>query len=236
MDHPTYKSSHLTRIHPYPFTPAFEAVRSALWSATRPAGGVQRQRAHVLEIMGAAQVYVLHRLGGDNGPGVLDNFLAATGNATHALHWADARQQRPVASGTENTARTQQREQDPGTDFSVRQEACKPSELEQAVRRLHPAGEHEAPVFRFVHAVVVASARYFQAAECASICGRGGHAALYSPGPAQLALEADGHSRGVRQAVERFANELDHHIVATRWAFEKYVECKVEEGTLGHNL
>lgn len=53
------KPSHLLRIHPLPFTPALEAVRSALWAITEPIVEVRGHRKLVLDIMQVAQDYLI---------------------------------------------------------------------------------------------------------------------------------------------------------------------------------
>lgn len=170
--HPVSSTSHLRRLHPYPYTPGFEAVRSALWSVQEPKGVVEPHRARVLDIMAATQARLLLVLQGHDPEAAFADLVTTEMRALAALHNADARARLDGLNGAmveEERAKWErngsERLQDSptlGAGVCTIDEGDQfRDQLEEAVRRLRPKNRYELLVFRFAAAVVLATAPYY---------------------------------------------------------------------------
>lgn len=240
-------SNHLSRIHPYPFTPAFEAVRSAAWSADSPKGEVERQRAHLLEILGLAQTYLQARLEGDDAAASLKTFRDEALAAARAVLTDGVRARRDFF--TSYAANAKPRRVHPsfgaptnsdGFTIAEEEEVATPSRrqgllLEEAVRRLaelHAADKYAAPIYNLALDVVLASTRYYVLTSgWESVLRQRRVRAQHRPviEPPQIAVAAESHVKGVSEAVERFADEIQACIEGARAVYERYVDCKVTD-------
>lgn len=242
------KTSHMRHIHPYPYTPAFEAVRSALLTVQHPKDEVERHRALMLTIMQAAQTYLLEILDRRNERAAFRAFEMAAVKALEDVRDADerARSDRLTSDTVEA-----EREKWAGDIIEIveeplpRDDGAEPTGLEEAVdyltaRRLRAGNKHEAPVFNFATAVVGATAGYFRATEdWEPILWQLSVYAHPKPMrvPADFADEMELAVIRVRLAAENFADEVCPVLAKARKVYVPYRDSKVGySGKLGHAL
>lgn len=225
------RKNHVGVIHPYPFTTGFESVASALWSASRPSE-TERHRAHILDIMDLAQAYLLTRLEGDPDGLALARFGGSAVGLANEQHSADKVEREIVTSGghvyKENKA-------DESHD----------SEIVDALRRLlsRRIDSHETPVIRFALAVAECSVAYYHGFELWKDMFVPGAKRL-SQDPTEeelcveefLQMEAAQHVRGIEEAVDRFAAEVDACLASARIVFRNYVHFKTTQYGLEYTL
>ncbi|EKC98649.1 hypothetical protein A1Q2_07071 [Trichosporon asahii var. asahii CBS 8904] len=244
-------SSHLLHIHPYPYTPAFEAVHSALWTVNDPEEEVKIHRKLVLNVLKAAQSYLLHILEGFDKHDALRDFRDAAIKVVQDQRDTDVRERDDrvarLASLTPNMLYAERAKWVldgivPLPDPAPRPDV--PTLLEEAVqrvadRRVRAGNHHEAPVYRFATSVVRAIAGYVHVTtDWRRILWQ---LSVYAypkraREPAPVAQAVMDMRDGVRGAVSGLAKDVRRQLGPATKLYVEYRDCKVRNARVGITL